>query len=336
MSFAQFRRYSGRRLIDRGGALRCRSCRETTAITLSDYLRLIGAGCRAVAGTESDYRQGSSRPGHTTARRGPGVRMVARDLKVRPSYYAMHDLSFCGTPWAAGVAGYRGSVERITIRGTSTNLPAFPEDMELTRFSSLGRVSGQLSRFSLDDHSMRALDVQDVGLYEGKIHLGHAESVSIRRASARSLKFSECNLSMLRWSGGDISTTWFDNCKLLGARFDDITLSHVAFTNCKLDYSTFSRIRTSGPVIFARCSLREVDFENCQFSQALFDECELVLTGFGHGNYRGCDLRGNDLSAVIGINNLKSVIINRYQLAQFAEAMASELDVTFGDDLPAE
>jgi uncharacterized protein YjbI with pentapeptide repeats len=95
-------------------------------------------------------------------------------------------------------------------------------------------------------------------------------------------------------------------------------------------------MRTSGPVIFVRCSLREADFENCHFSCALFDECELVLTNFGHGYYRGCDLCGNDLSAVTGIKNLRSVIINRYQLAQFAEAMASELDVTFGDDLPAE
>jgi uncharacterized protein YjbI with pentapeptide repeats len=208
--------------------------------------------------------------------------------------------------------------------------------MELARLSSLGRVTGQLSRFSLDNLSMRALDVHDVGLYEGKFHLVHAESVSIKRVTARSLKFSECNLSMPTWSGGEISTAWFDNCKLLGARFADITLAHVVFTNCKLDYSTFSQVRASGPVMFVRCSLREADFENCYFSHALFEECELVLTNFGRGSYKGCDLRGNDLSSVTGIKNLKSVIINRYQMMQLAEAMAADLDVTFGDELRAE
>jgi uncharacterized protein YjbI with pentapeptide repeats len=88
--------------------------------------------------------------------------------------------------------------------------------------------------------------------------------------------------------------------------------------------------------MFVRCSLREADFENCYFSHALFEECELVLTNFGRGSYKGCDLRGNDLSSVTGIKNLKSVIINRYQMMQLAEAMAADLDVTFGDELRAE
>jgi uncharacterized protein YjbI with pentapeptide repeats len=205
--------------------------------------------------------------------------------------------------------------------------------MELTRLSSLDRVTGQLSRFFLADLSMRAIDMQSTEIHEGKIHLVRAESVNLRRVTARSLRFSECNLSMLRWSKEKISTTWFDNCKLLGARFNDMTLAHVVFTNCKLDYSTFSRLRASGPVMFIRCSLRETDFEDCYFPSVLFDECDLVLANFGHGSYKGCDLRGNDLSSVTGLSNLKSVMINRHQLIQLAEAMASELNATIDDDL---
>jgi uncharacterized protein YjbI with pentapeptide repeats len=227
-------------------------------------------------------------------------------------------------------------MERITIRDTSADLPSFPEDMELDQLSSLGRVTDLLSRFSLDDLSMRALDAQDVGLYEGKIHSVHAESASIKRVTARSLKFSECNLHLPTWSGGEVSTTWFDNCKLLGARFGDIKLAHVVFTNCVLDYSTFSQVRTLGPVMFSHCTLREANFESGYFSQMLFDECELAMTNFGPGSYKGCDLRGNQLSSVTGIHNLKSVIIDRHQLLQIAEAMAAELDVTFGDEQQAE
>ena len=57
---------------------------------------------------------------------------------------------------------------------------------------------------------------------------------------------------------------------------------------------------------------------------------------FHHGNYKGCDLRGNDLSTVTGVNNLGSVAIDRYQLTQLAEAMAAQLNITFGDELHAE
>jgi uncharacterized protein YjbI with pentapeptide repeats len=112
-----------------------------------------------------------------------------------------------------------------------------------------------------------------------------------------------------------------------------VTLEHVAFTDCKMDYSMLAQIRASGPVMFIRCSLREAAFNGCDFTRSLFDECDLVLTTFGQGRYTGCDLRGNDLSAVNGVQNLKRVVIDRLQLIQLAEALAAELNVTFGDDV---
>jgi uncharacterized protein YjbI with pentapeptide repeats len=219
----------------------------------------------------------------------------------------------------------------MTIRDTSADLPAFPADMELTRLSSLDRVTGPLSRFSLDDLGVRELELRDIGLDAGRIRLLRAERAGLKGVSARSLQFTNCNLGRLRWSGGTISKTRFDSCKLLGAGFDRVTLEHVVFTDCKLDYSAFSRIRGAGPVMFVRCSLREAEFEDCHLARALFDQCELVLANFGDGRYAGCDLRGNDLSAVTGIHHLKSVIVDRAQLLQLAEALAAELQVTFGD-----
>jgi uncharacterized protein YjbI with pentapeptide repeats len=71
-------------------------------------------------------------------------------------------------------------------------------------------------------------------------------------------------------------------------------------------------------------------FTGCVLAGALFDGCDLTPAGFGPGGYRGCDLRGNDLSTVIGVHNLKRVIIDRAQLLQLAEALATELDVSFG------
>ena len=64
------------------------------------------------------------------------------------------------------------------------------------------------------------------------------------------------------------------------------------------------------------------------------DDCDLRLTGFGPGRCRGCDLRGNDLSALTGAPHLKHVIVDRAQTSQLGEALAAELDLTFGDDVP--
>jgi uncharacterized protein YjbI with pentapeptide repeats len=120
---------------------------------------------------------------------------------------------------------------------------------------------------------------------------------------------------------------------LLGARFDNVTFEHVVFTDCKMDYVALTRIRASGPVMFIRCSLREAAFDSCDFSRSLFDECDLAVTAFGQGRYTGCDLRGNDLSAVSGVQHLQRIVIDRFQLMQLAEALAAELNVTFGDAL---
>jgi uncharacterized protein YjbI with pentapeptide repeats len=103
---------------------------------------------------------------------------------------------------------------------------------------------------------------------------------------------------------------------------------------CKLDYATLDQIRAAGPVLFVRCSLREAEFTGCDLADSLFDDCDLRLTDFGRGSYRGCDLRGNDLSALSSTRHLKYVVIDRAQLMQLAEALAVELDVTFGDDVP--
>jgi uncharacterized protein YjbI with pentapeptide repeats len=218
---------------------------------------------------------------------------------------------------------------QITVRRTSANLPVFDEDAELEPVSSLG---GSVSGFQFGEASLRALNWENARLFSGRIRALRAGQASVTGVRMDSVEFTGCELSFLRWAGGKISRVRFDNCKLLGARFEGAALEHVVFTDCVLDYATLDQIRAAGPVLFVRCSLREAEFTGCNLSGALFDDCDLRLTSFGPGSYRGCDLRGNNLSALIGTGHLKHVVIDRVQLMQLAEALAAELDVTFGDD----
>lgn len=67
-------------------------------------------------------------------------------------------------------------------------------------------------------------------------------------------------------------------------------------------------------------------------SRALLDDCQLPLTEFGPGRYQGCDLRGNDLSAVRGVHHLGRVVIDWAQVLQLGAALAGDLEVSFGDE----
>jgi uncharacterized protein YjbI with pentapeptide repeats len=223
---------------------------------------------------------------------------------------------------------------QITIRRTSADLPVFDEEADLEPVPSLSTDRGLVSGFEFGEASLRALDLENVRLLSGKIRALRTERASITGARIDSVEFTGCELSSLRWVAGKISRVRFDNCKLLGARFEGVTLEHVVFTGCKLDYATLDQIRATGPVLLVRCSLREAEFTGCNLASSLFDECDLHLAGFGPGSYRGCDLRGNDLSALVGAGHLKQVVIDRAQLMQLAEALAAELDVTFGDQVP--
>jgi uncharacterized protein YjbI with pentapeptide repeats len=146
-----------------------------------------------------------------------------------------------------------------------------------------------------------------------------------------SVEFTGCDLSSLWWREGKISRVRFDACKFLAARIQDVTMEHVVFSGCKLDYAALGHIRAAGPVVFAGCSLREAELTGCDLAGAAFDGCDLHLTGFGPGHYRGCDLRGNDLSTMTGAAHLKHVLIDRGQTRQLGEALAAELGADFGD-----
>jgi uncharacterized protein YjbI with pentapeptide repeats len=115
------------------------------------------------------------------------------------------------------------------------------------------------------------------------------------------------------------------------SRFEGVTLDHVVFSDCKLDYAALNKVRAIGPVLFVRCSLREVEVRQCSLAHTLFDECDLALTDFGPGGYQGLDLRGNDLSAIRGAHHLKRVVIDRLQVLQLAQALTADLEVSFGD-----
>ena len=225
-------------------------------------------------------------------------------------------------------------MDQFTIRQTSAELPAFDPEMALEPLPRLGAQSRLAANFEFGAATVAAWELAGANLLHGKVRMLRAVGARITRTHMDSVEFTGCDLSSLRWQGGKISRVRFDNCRFLAARIQAVTMEHVVFTGCKLDYMALDQIRATGPVLFAGCSLREAELTGCDLAAALFDGCDLYLTGFGAGNYRRCDLRGNDLSALAGASHLKRVIIDRAQTVQLGEALAAELEATFGDEDP--
>lgn len=220
-------------------------------------------------------------------------------------------------------------MDSLTIRDTTVELPVFDDDVELTPITSFDEVT---SDFLFEGASLRSLDLGHVRLLVGRVKELRTAHMAFTDVRADSVEFSGCDFSSLSWTASKLTRVRFAACKLLGAQFADLTLEHVVFANCKLDYATMERLKAAGPVVFSDCSLVEAKYEACDLSGVALDGCSLDLTEFARGTYRGCDLRGNDLSSARGVANLHGVVIDRAQTLQLAEALAADLGVTFGDE----
>ncbi|RLV10416.1 hypothetical protein CTZ27_04230 [Streptomyces griseocarneus] len=220
------------------------------------------------------------------------------------------------------------------VRRVSVTLPVLDgPGLYLSNVASLEGGRGRVAEFQYADQDLRELELADTHLLDGRIQRVRAQRARFHEVRADSVQFADCDLASLKWSDSKLSRVTFSNCKLMGALFEEVALDNVLFENCKFDYATFDRLRVTGPVIFTKCVLRETTIQASDLSQVTFEACGLRLTEFEGGKYRDCDLRGNDLTTLRGVAALKKVIVDRAQVAQLAEALATELDVTYGEDL---
>lgn len=216
-----------------------------------------------------------------------------------------------------------------TVRQTSVTLPDL-DDADLDEVDSLEGEHGKLRDFRYGDARLRELSLSGTQLMDGRVTGLTTQRARLDELRLHSVEFSGCDLSGLHWEDSKLSRVTFTDCKLLGAAWEQVTLDDVVFERCRLDLAAFTGVRATGPVIFSSCSLREARFSAADLSDVAFNECDLHLTEFDGGTYRGCDLRGNDLSGLRGVSALKKIIIDRSQLQDLAEAFAAEQEITLG------
>lgn len=203
----------------------------------------------------------------------------------------------------------------------------------LSRVQRLESQRGTVQDFHYTDVDLRDLDLSDTQLITGRITQVRAVRVQLQAVNLHSVEIDTCDWGSAHCAEGKLTRVVFRNCKIMGAALEGLVLDDVLFENCKFDYTTFTKIRATGAVVFSGCSLSEASFTDCNLTNAVVSDCTLRATEFGPGRYQRLDLRGNDLSGVRGVASLGRVLIDRAQVAELAQALVTELDVTYGEDL---
>lgn len=222
-------------------------------------------------------------------------------------------------------------MERLSIRAATVDLPGHGPAAGLQQVDGLaeGLV---VEQFRYTGGRPRALKLDRISLLDGVVDDLAVSGAVLSAVRVDSVTFDNCDLSSLSWTKGRIARTRFAASRLLGARFDDTAMEHLVFEDCRLDYASFTGLKVGGPVVFRGCSLREARFSGGSLGKVLFDGCDLESTEFEPGGYAGCDLRGNDLSSVRGVANLRRVVIDPPQGMELAAALLADLEVSFGEE----
>ncbi|WKU46406.1 pentapeptide repeat-containing protein [Streptomyces sp. VNUA116] len=225
-------------------------------------------------------------------------------------------------------------MESRTLGRIKIMLPDLTEPgLHLSSVESLESGRGTVQEFQYADANLRELDLAGTQLITGRITGLRAARVRFEAVNLHCVQLDACDLRSARWAGGKLTRVVFHNCRIMGAALSDLVLDHVLFDRCKLDYTAFTKVRAAGPVAFSECGLTEASLTDCDLSGAVMRDCTLRDTEFGRGRYRGLDLRDNDLTALRGVASLNHALIDRAQQDQLTQALMTELDMTYGDDL---
>ena len=163
-------------------------------------------------------------------------------------------------------------------------------DDDLRAVPDLGR-RGNLADFEYVDATVRQLDVDDRRISRGRLRGVEAQRAIFTDASVESVSFVRCSLLSSRWERCSLSRVVFRDCRLIGMTVDEQKWTNVVFQGCVIEYAQVDHVRSTGPVVFVDCTLRDVTFTQCDFSRGYMSGCELRGVEFAGGSYADMDLR---------------------------------------------
>jgi uncharacterized protein YjbI with pentapeptide repeats len=94
--------------------------------------------------------------------------------------------------------------------------------------------------------------------------------------------------------------------RLTGVELAEATLRDVVFDECRLDLAGL-RLAKLERVVFRDCRLEEADLYGAQLKDVLFERCVLREATLSAATLERCELRGCDLTALRGAEQLRGV-----------------------------
>jgi uncharacterized protein YjbI with pentapeptide repeats len=220
---------------------------------------------------------------------------------------------------------YRGRVSVRTIRDLALSVPDLDPDDDLDTVD--GPWDEALGDAVVGDVAIEGLVLTGLSIVDVLFTGTDLSGATLSGVRLRGCRFDNVDLASARFERVTMDTCEFQGCRLTGLTLVDTTVSNVLVENSRLDYSTWDRVRTTGPLGLLNSTLADASLVGCELGQAALAECVLTRTELEDCDLRGTDLRGNDLRGIVGVASLYGAVLGRDQLPQLASALARDLHI---------
>lgn len=125
-------------------------------------------------------------------------------------------------------------------------------------------------------------------------------------------------------------TTWrevvIENPRWGSAEMFEADASALFISGGKIDYLNL-RISTLTDVIIANCSITDLDLGGCHGTRIALRNCRIETLDLTRSVFVDVDLRSSTFDTIIGLDGLRGVTIDDYQLSLFAPLLAAHLGI---------
>ncbi|WP_278236094.1 pentapeptide repeat-containing protein [Isoptericola sp. AK164] len=176
------------------------------------------------------------------------------------------------------------------------------------------------------------IDVDRLELRGAQAHTSRLDGLRAGEADLRNLTLTEVVMTQVdvpvvagirgRWRDVELR-----DARVGSAELYESTWQSVRFVGCKLGYVNL-RGATLQDVVFADCQIDELDLVQVRATRVAFEGTSVRRLDVQASTLHDVDLRGADLTELVGTDALRGTTVTSEQLAQIAPVLAANLGIT--------
>ena len=209
--------------------------------------------------------------------------------------------------------------------------PAIPDSLDELTLDAL-EAETVLEQIELGDCDLSAVHAPGVAIRESRLRGTRLAGAGLEGLELTDVELRGCDLANLRAGpqGGWIRLG-ASNCRMTGLTFTDGVLRDVALHGCRVDLASFGGARLLR-VTFEDCDLSQTDFLEAELDGVRFSGCEMAGTDLRGAKLHRCELRGNRMEGLRGVERLRGAAMPWVDIVGAAGLWAQALGISVLDE----